>query len=1069
LPLFAGVNYWTGGGPEGGEVGLFAFAPAAPSIVYAVVPGGVLFKSTDAGSSWRMISHEGFRHLGQPLVVAPNDPSTVYAVSSTRGLLKTTDGGTTWRLLFPFRRTARYGLATNPNRPEYVYVVEGDLDGRPLSLLISTDAGTSWDRKSFPTGVNGLEALSVTGSNPQVIYALAARLLSDSTQRLFLRSTDGGSTWVQGTLPPISMIEVDRADNRIIYGAHSREIWRSTNGGDTWAVSLDLPSISGVLIRIDPGKPGRVYATAANALYRTENSGVTWELVKPIELRTFMVLGNGILLGSTNTRVVKSVDGGSSWSDSVAGMAGVNVIDKVFPVFAGDGKIVYTYTSWSEFFKSTDRGGSWTEIKTPSGKVRAAQSRPGVLYTVNQSFTFYRSDDDGANWTQLYQFDSGLEDVDVLVSPYNENRIYATLTHRFVGGPWGFGTYDTYLASTDGGKTWTEAKGLPAAFHPTIPDTWWTVTNHVLKTTDNGATLQQLTAFPDSVGGVLRVNPQNPGVLYLGSSKGLHRSTNGGSDWQPTGLQNYAWTFDLDPEKPSRLLAFTSKSTDLVDPDGNHYLQTENAVLKSEDHGDTWSPFDEGLLFSSSSWPPPVLAFGKGHSAYLANGGPRGGLYSIVVDDSLFYPQVTSAATGLFTGLAFVNLNGSSVQASVQARSQDGSVIQMAGMTNPATVTVSSGYQWVSLAATTFGSAFEKEPVEGWARISGLQGETTSFFSMGCPDLDSLDTADVGSRTMMSFVFPEITAKASDTRLRIANPNDSPVEITLTLLGADGKPLGQPASRTIAASGVLIESLSEMFGSLPTPETYVRVQGGLPVVPLEQIGDAHVSIAALHGQDRGTTRLYSPQYAVGEGDVMSEVSIINLDRSEGQVEVRFVGDDGAQFGTTKMFTISGGGKIHLADETLFGPSTSLRNGYLDIKSDGIRLAGSVVFGDPSGKLFRSVLPLVQASSKSLVYSHLVSSQDFFTGLALLNAGQATANVRLEVFSRQGQSLAVGQVILPPGSRRSQLLTEYLPGLKGIRLDSGYIRLTSDEPIHSFALFGAFDLRFLAAVPGQTYE
>jgi len=63
--------------------------------------------------------------------------------------------------------------------------------------------------------------------------------------------------------------------------------------------------------------------------------------------------------------------------------------------------------------------------------------------------------------------------------------------------------------------------------------------------------------------------------------------------------------------------------------------------------------------------------------------------------------------------------------------------------------------------------------------------------------------------------------------------------------------------------------------------------------------------------------------------------------------------------------------------------------------------------------------------------------------------------------------SLGTLTLPARSRRSQLLTEYFPDLKGVLLESGYIKVTSDEPIHSFALFGANDLRFLAAVPAQS--
>jgi len=1062
--LTAGVNYWTGGGPEGGEIGVFAFASSAPSTVYAGAIGGVLLKSTDAGTTWGAVFKGGVSFFDQSLAVAPNDPLTVYSSNADKGLLKTTDGGLSWKPLFPYRRFEGHALATNPDRPEYVYLLSGDLSGQQLNILASTNGGTDWDSIPFPAGVNGLGRLIVTG-NPPIMYALAARVGSTSTEHLFIRSTDGGSTWTERSLPEsFASMEVDRSDNRVIYGAYSDRVWRSTDGGDTWTVSLDPPLLDMLTIRADPGKPGRVYTLSGNGLYRSENRGVSWELISPLVFRSLAILGNGILLGSTNTRVMRSVDGGASWTDAVSGMTGVKHISQVFPLKTDDGRSVYALAAWGEFFKSIDRGATWREIKTPYGNPIPAPTRPGVLYAIDTGRTLHRSDDEGQTWKSVFSFAEGTAGINLLVSPHDENRVYATLFDRMTTGPFGWATWVKYRASTDGGHSWAEIKAIPSAFHPNLPDTWWSLTNRVTKTTDNGKTLQQLSQFPSTVPGPLRVDPANPDILYLGTADGLLRSTNGAVDWQATGLQVYPAAFDIDPEKASRLVALSWKGTDMIDPEGNHYLQEEWSLVKSEDSGKNWARFDQGLSFPVDF--PAILVFGKAHTAYLGNGGPRG-VYSVVIDDSLFYPQLTSAATGLFTGLALVNLNGSSVRATIQALAQDGSPVAVEGAANPAEVDVPSGSQWVNLAGVTFGPEFEQKPTEAWAKITGLPPETTSFFSLGSPDLKGLDTVDAGRHTMVSFVFTETAAAPIDTRLRIANPNDLPMRVNLTLFGPDGKPRVQPTTRTIAANGVFVGSLTKLFDSQPAADTYVRVEADLPAVPFEQIVQAGVSVAGLNGQDQGATRLYCPQYAVGGADIVSEVSIVNLDHSAGQVEVRFVGDDGVQVGSARVFPIAAGGKIHLADQTLFGSSDSLQTGYLDIASDGIQLAGSVVFGDPSGSHFRSALPLVQIGSRSLVYSHLVSSQDFFTGIAVVNAGQNAANVRLEVFDQQGHSLASGTITLPAASRRSQLLTEYLPDLKGVVLQSGYIRVTSDEPIHSFALFGANDLRFLAAVPGQS--
>ena len=56
--------------------------------------------------------------------------------------------------------------------------------------------------------------------------------------------------------------------------------------------------------------------------------------------------------------------------------------------------------------------------------------------------------------------------------------------------------------------------------------------------------------------------------------------------------------------------------------------------------------------------------------------------------------------------------------------------------------------------------------------------------------------------------------------------------------------------------------------------------------------------------------------------------------------------------------------------------------------------------------------------------------------------------------------------IPSHQRSSKLLTEIFPALVGQNQTSGYIRLTVDQPVASFALFGTNNLSALSAVPAQ---
>jgi len=135
-----------------------------------------------------------------------------------------------------------------------------------------------------------------------------------------------------------------------------------------------------------------------------------------------------------------------------------------------------------------------------------------------------------------------------------------------------------------------------------------------------------------------------------------------------------------------------------------------------------------------------------------------------------------------------------------------------------------------------------------------------------------------------------------------------------------------------------------------------------------------------------------------------------------------------------------------------------------VRSDGVRLAGSVVFGDPERSRFASALPLVGELQREMVFSQLVSNETYFTGLALLNPGDEEVAVQIRLYDELGAVIASKEERIAGRRRVSRLLTEYFPQLVGQNRSLGYIRVSADRGVASFALFGTQDLSALSAVP-----
>jgi hypothetical protein len=227
----------------------------------------------------------------------------------------------------------------------------------------------------------------------------------------------------------------------------------------------------------------------------------------------------------------------------------------------------------------------------------------------------------------------------------------------------------------------------------------------------------------------------------------------------------------------------------------------------------------------------------------------------------------------------------------------------------------------------------------------------------------------------------------------------------------------------------------------------------------------------LNGQDvaQGAAALYSPQYAVGGGDWNTTLSVVNLGSTSANVTFRFIGDDGVQIGATKVVSIPGKGKASITDPNFFlNTGDQLVSGYVEIRSDGAKLAGSVVFGDPQKSRFMSALPLASGLRSTVVLGHIASGKieggEYFTGIAMLNPLDTDTSALIEVYKRDGTFVTSKKETIGAGKRKSLLLTEYFPELAGQAIGSGYIKITATGGLASFALFGTSNLTALSAVP-----
>ena len=201
------------------------FSPAAPHTLY--LGANVLFKTTDAGHSWQIISPDLTREdPGVPSNLASmiaSDP----AQSKHRGVI--------------------YSLAPSPLDANLIWA--GTDDGL---IWLTRDGGQNWREVSPPglTAWSKIAQLDASHFDPNAVYAAVNRFRLDDLHAYIYRTHDGGQTWEKITtgLPDDASVNVVREDpvrQGLLFAGTERAIYVSFNDGDSWqSLQQNLPATS---------------------------------------------------------------------------------------------------------------------------------------------------------------------------------------------------------------------------------------------------------------------------------------------------------------------------------------------------------------------------------------------------------------------------------------------------------------------------------------------------------------------------------------------------------------------------------------------------------------------------------------------------------------------------------------------------------------------------------------------------------------------------------------------------------------------------------------------------------
>lgn len=256
LPGDSGVDRVSAGLPATADYHSLLVSPTNPDDVYLGTHDG-LFRSTDAGATWRKAALDGRDAMSLARVSA-----TEWWAAGHDLLMRSSDGGATWQGVSPQGLPGLdvHGFAVDPSKPGRLWAaVAGQ------GLFRSDDDGATFRQASRDVG-GAVMALAVLPDG---------RLLAGDMQQGLVTTADGGRTWRAGLREGLMGLAVSPADSGALL-ATGAAIFRSTDGGAAFARVLETPNGSGP-VAFAPSLPTRAYVVGLDGvLYRSDDTGATW-------------------------------------------------------------------------------------------------------------------------------------------------------------------------------------------------------------------------------------------------------------------------------------------------------------------------------------------------------------------------------------------------------------------------------------------------------------------------------------------------------------------------------------------------------------------------------------------------------------------------------------------------------------------------------------------------------------------------------------------------------------------------------------------------------------------------
>lgn len=562
-----------------------------PSILYVGTEAGGIFKSTDKGENWNMVSQNTSMKTISSIKVDPIDPEIVYAGQGGQ-IYKSTNGGASWELTFLQNNFNINDIAINPANTDIL------LAGGSGGLYRSTDSGDNW---------NQIDASTIWDIEINVFDASQVYILKSNESKIrteFWKSTDGGQTfrlkdngWYDSSdnarINAGGRMTVTEADANRIYviliGASKANdngyigVYRSENGGENW--TLTDPPIGGPYTSDHPNlatlnntntlqqgyynlsiaasdEDADIFLVGCLNLWRSDNGG-----------KNFTPLGG--YQGSVNwihpDQQEIEINGNDMW---VVNDGGINYSQDYFS----------SHESKVDGLNASDYwglGSGWNEDLLVGGRYHNGNSA-------------HRPSFGEGNYLRL----GGGEAPTGYVSPGEQGvTYYSDISGKLIPDSLHQEVIDIPSLSVYPSESFYSSHYSELEYHPNCYNHLWLGRENKLYFSDDGGnTFDLIQEFGDVEDPIMQfeISRVDPDVIYVYQRIAFYEaiiwvSLDGGASWErkalPDAQSQRAGALQIDSQDPASLwLSFGHQNND------------GNKIFKTSDHGSTWENITDSTL-----------------------------------------------------------------------------------------------------------------------------------------------------------------------------------------------------------------------------------------------------------------------------------------------------------------------------------------------------------------------------------------------------------------------------------------------------------------------------------------